>query len=267
MLAGLVRLAVRSYCRFSPLAAGKTQLMFHCQRFVTPHREVVSLNSGGRFNVDLSDNIQRQIYFQGEYEPGITCLIRRTLASGDTFIDIGANTGYYTVVGGLIVGPEGRIHSFEPIPGLFQDLEENSHLNSLSNVDLNQTALQDVEGEVEIHLPAPGNNGSGSAIKRPHHSGGSIRCAASTLDRYLEEKGIGRIRLIKLDIEGAELSALHGMRAVLSMTPAPEIIIEIIPELLEGAGQTDGELYQYLGSLGYESSPIDSWNVHFTKPS
>ena len=138
LVRGMVRALVRHYCRRIPVRQGKTKLMFHCRRLVTPYVGETLLDFGGKFQVDLTDNIQRQIYFQGHYEPEITDLIKRTLKPGDTFVDIGANTGYYTVLASLLVGSEGTVHSFEPIPYIFSEMQANVSLNSLSNVFLNQ---------------------------------------------------------------------------------------------------------------------------------
>jgi len=261
----LVRALVRQYCRRIPLQQGKIQLMFHCHPFVTPHIEEVPLDFGGKFRVDLTDNIQRQIYFLGHYEPKITELIRRTLAPGDTFIDVGANTGYYTVLAGLLVGSQGAVHSFEPIPDIFSAMQSNVSLNSLNNVYLNQVALYEDETEVEVFLPAAGNMGSGSVVKQPYHPGPTVRSPATSLDRYVRQARIERIRLIKMDIEGGEIAALKGMREVLSSPSGPDLICEAIPHLLAGAGHTVAELVQFLDSFGYHAREIDIWNLHFTR--
>ena len=215
--------------------------------------------------MDLTDNIQRQIYFQGHYELEITDLIKRTLKPGDTFVDIGANTGYYTVLASLLVGARGAVHSFEPIPYIFSEMQSNVSLNSLSNVFLNQVALCEDEIEVDIFLPVEGNIGSGSLVKQNHLPGTSIRVSATSLDRYVSQAGIERIRLIKMDIEGGEIAALKGMGEVLSSSSAPDVICEAVPELLAAAGQTTADLTQTMESHGYRSREIDRWNLLFTR--
>ena len=265
LVRSLVRALVRQYCRRIPVQQGKIKLMFHCHHLVTPYIEEAPLDFGGKFRVDLTDNIQRQIYFLGHYEPKITELIRRTLAPGDTFIDIGANTGYYTVLAGLLVGSQGVVHSFEPIPYIFSAMQSNVSLNSLNNVYLNQVALYEDETEVEMFLPGAGNLGCGSMVKQPHHPGLSIRCPATSLDRYVKRVGIEHIRLIKMDIEGGEFSALKGMKEVLSNPSGPDLICEAIPDLLTGAGHTTADLVQLLESFGYHAHKIDGWNLHFTR--
>jgi len=265
LVRSMVRALVRQYCRRIPLRQGKIKLMFHCRRLVTPYTEETPLDFGGKFRVDLTDNIQRQIYFQGHYEPEITDLIKETLTPGDTFIDIGANTGYYTVLASLLVGSEGAVHSFEPIPFIFSEMQSNVSLNSLSNVFLNQIALCEDEAEVDVFLPLEGNIGSGSLVKQGHLPGTSIRSAATSFDRYSREAGIGQIRLIKMDIEGGEIAALKGMKEALSGPSTPDVICEAVPELLAAAGHTTADLTQIMESYGYRSREIDRWNLLFTR--
>lgn len=261
----LARILVREYCRRVPILPGRTKLMFHCRRFVSPYTEETPLRSGGKFRVDLTDNIQRQIYFQGYYEPEITDFIMRTLRPGDIFIDIGANTGYFTVLASLLVGDQGAVHSFEPIPQVFSEMEFNASLNSLDNVYLNQIALCEDASEVDIFLPVEGNIGSGSLVKQHHLPGTSIRVEATSLNQYVSQIGIERIRLIKMDIEGGEISALNGMGDVLSSSCAPDVICESVPELLAAAGKTTADLAHIMQTYGYRSIEIDRWNLLFTQ--
>lgn len=255
------------YCRVIPVEKGKGRLMVKTRRLVTPYKAVSSLPQGGKIKTDLSDHVQRHIYFLGYYERRITDLVIQTLGSGDTFVDVGANVGYYTVIAGVLVGSGGGVHSFEPIPAIYEALQENVTLNGLDNVRLNRAALFEKEEELEIYLPGEANNGWGSMVKRPspYHPGPAVRCPALSLDNYLRQAGIDDIRLIKLDIEGAELFALRGMQGVLSSAKPPDLICEADPELLEEAGHTPTDVIQFMESFGYQTRKIDRSNLHFTK--
>ena len=239
--------------------------MFHCHRLVTPYHRTVQLNCGALFHVNLTDNIQRQIYFQGEYEPEVTHLMRTILSEGDTFIDIGANVGYHTVLAKELVGSSGSVHSFEPLPKLYSELNRNVQLNSYTNVFLNQIALHREKANINIYLPGTGNNGTGSIFERDHHTGGSLSCPAISLDMYLRSRYVKNLRLIKIDIEGGEIYALEGMSTLLNRTPAPNLILEVIPELQKNTSNSRKSIYSILGSFGYQNSPIDKSNVYFYK--
>jgi len=219
-------------------------------------------------SVDLSDHIQRQIYFLGHYERKITDLVFRTIKPGDTFLDIGANVGYYSILAGHLVGPTGSVHSFEPIPWIFSELEGNVTLNSLNNVHLNQIAVSDTPGPLTIHLPGPGNSGLGSSIQRPppYHSGQTVECEAERLDNYLKENDVQNIKLIKMDIEGAEFLAMRGMTETFSRTPAPNVICEADEDLLGNPGFSVGDLARFMTDFGYQVENFDRWHLFFHKP-
>lgn len=277
-----IRAVVRQYCRRSPIPKGKGRLMVATRRLAAPHREVVSLPGGTRMLVDLSDHVQRIIYFLGCYEAGVTHLITRTLRPGDTFIDIGANVGYYTVIAGALVGPTGTVHSFEPIQEIFAALQANVALNSLHNVQTNRTAVSDKEGDLELYRAAAGNNGTGSIIQRPASPGPLIRCPAVTLDAYMRREGDQPIRLVKMDIEGAEIFALRGMAGLLASPHGPDLICEVVPHLIQATGHTPEELSRFVESFGYRtrqitdhglvewrargsSRPAGGWNLYFSQ--
>ena len=264
MIKNAIRTLVRHYCQFVPIAFGKTQLMFHCKDIVTPYTANITLPCGYLFKIDLSDNLQRQIYFKGIYEPNVTKLLEQTLNRGDIFIDIGANIGYFSVIASHIIGPTGEVHSFEPIPEIFESLKYNVTINSISNIYLNQTAIHKIETSLPLYLPADGNNGSGSLIRHPHLPGQSIMCPAKPLDDYISATGLKSVNLIKIDIEGNELNALKGMERLLSSHQPPKIICEGIPELIVGSGQTLNQLFEYLESLDYFGTSIDCPNILFS---
>ena len=243
--------------------------MMKSRHLVVPFKTKVSLRGGGRIFVDISDHIQRQIYFLGHYEARITDLLSRLLIPGSTFIDVGANVGYHTIVSGLLVGPTGSVHSFEPVPKIFAALETNVALNNLPHVYLNQAAVYSTDGDLEIYLPGEGNSGLGSMVRRPHpyHSGSALLTSAVSLDSYVLTMGIERIRVIKLDIEGAEIFAMRGMESILSSSNAPDLICEADTELLSGAGHSSEDLVQFMERFGYQVGNIDDWHLHFSKES
>ena len=237
------------------------------RHLVTPYRTQVSIPGGGRISVDLTDHIQRQIYFLGHYERNITDLVFRTIKPGDTFLDIGANVGYYSILAGHLVGPTGSVHSFQPIPSIFSALEDNVALNRLHNVHLNRLALHDSSGKLELHLPDPRNSGLGSSIQRPrpYHTGQTVECESERLDNYLRGNNVQNIKLIKMDIEGAELLAMQGMTETFSRSPAPNVICEADEDLLSNPGFSAEDLVRFMTNFGYHVENFDRWHLLFHK--
>src|SRR6185312_2755012 len=110
----------------------------------------VAIN-GLRLRVDLRDEgVGRPIFVDREYEPAETAFLRGSLRPGMTFIDIGANIGYFTTLAGGLVGSGGKVISFEPDPHNFDLLGRNTAANGIRNAETLNFALG--EGEAEMLL-------------------------------------------------------------------------------------------------------------------
>jgi FkbM family methyltransferase len=275
----VLRVLVKEYCRWFPFSKGKRKIISITLDWMGQYSTVVSVSSGARFHVDISDHIQRTLYFFGIYEPAVTTLIQSLLHPGDTFLDVGAHVGYYTILAGLRVGPCGHVHSFEPMPHIFRLLAQNVTLNQLSNVTFNELAVSDKDNMLRMYLPGSHNSGIGSMVHRPGSSGETIDCLAQRLDTYWEHHGTGPVTLIKLDIEGGEFFALQGMPRLLSHRPAPDLICEASPSLAERCGYCMEEMLDFVRSFGYRTYEItphglvelersdfrDDKNLYFTR--
>jgi FkbM family methyltransferase len=208
------------------------------------------LPDGSLVECDLRDHVQRQMFFQGTYEPVDAYLFTRLATTGSTVIDAGANVGQYTLLASTCVGPQGQVHSFEPIPATFDRLRRHVQRNGIGNVRLEQAALWDEPGELELGLAAdlPGNCGSYSVGQ----TGGAVRCRAMRLDDYLAQQGVGRVDLVKMDIEGAEPRALRGMNATLGRD-RPMLMLEANREACARLGDGLAELWSLLAGFGYRA--------------
>ena len=99
-----------------------------------------------RYACDLRDGIAREVFFTHGYAPQETALVRALLRPGHTFVDVGANWGYFTLLGAHLVGPHGRVVAFEPDPRLFRTLAWNLRANALSRVRALPLAAADRAG-------------------------------------------------------------------------------------------------------------------------
>ena len=141
----------------------------------------------------------------GEFSPGEAALFRQLIGPGAIVVEVGANIGAHTVELSRLVGPAGMVIAFEPQRVVFQTLCANLALNSCANVHAFQLAIGAAPGDILVpHLPPdqPANFGGLSLIGAQEGE----RVALRTLD----ELGCGHCELIKLDLEGMEVEALHG---------------------------------------------------------
>ncbi len=134
---------------------GKTRLL----NIICP-REGIRRRKLFGYDVELSlvDHIQRNVYL-GTYEPHDSSLVRNYLKPGMTVMDIGANIGYYSLMASQIIGPAGRVFSFEPNPELGRNLEQTIRDNHITNITFEKAGVSDQAGWADLFVPkATGNN-------------------------------------------------------------------------------------------------------------
>jgi FkbM family methyltransferase len=172
----------------------------------------VRLGNGMKIKVHAGDHVGAEIIRKGYYEPEIVRLFERYLKPGMTFVDIGAHVGQYTLIASNLVGPSGQVHSFEPDPQTYAWLDSNITRNKLTNVTTNQAVLSDVPGKLEFFLSQVGDVGSNSLRPPNNFSGHTVEVRCLTIDGYLADRGVEKVDLLKIDVEGAEGPALTGGR-------------------------------------------------------
>jgi FkbM family methyltransferase len=175
------------------------------------------------------------------------------LRKGDVAIDAGANIGYLTMLFSDLVGPHGHVHAFEPVPDTFSLLTGNlRRFPYYRNVFLNCAALGDKDQRTKIFLP---NSDHGQAAL-VYHRDGSWRNARVTpidiqmmrLDQYAQR--LGRIDLLKCDVEGAELLVLRGAQSSLRRFH-PKIYMELDERWTRSFGWTPTDILRFLRGIGY----------------
>lgn len=215
---------------------------------------VINFDEGIRILLDLDDWIDYQIYCTGFYmiEVVHSKYFRRSIQDGFIFIDVGANKGYYTLQAANRVGLQGQVHAFEPVTNTFSHLQTNVALNDFTNVISNQTIVHDHSGELEIFIAEENNTGESSIQKPANFSGRSEIIPCITLDEYIIENNINKVDLIKIDVEGSELSVLKGMQNILKREKEGlQLLIEVNESHLLSNGTCSCEIYEYLRLFGF----------------
>lgn len=213
--------------------------------------------------LQLSEHMQRRIFWMGYYSESIACLLNNMLKPGMTVLDVGANVGEITLLAGKRVGAQGKVFAFEPIDAIARQLTRHVQMNHLNHVSVEQCALGDVINDDMPIYSSCGqeiddeNNGLGSLYGGDEGAVALQRIRMTTMDMWLEARpAIQRIDLIKIDIEGAELACLHGARQALKRFK-PNIIVEIQDFSAARAGYRPADILDFLSDLGYAFHRID----------
>ena len=195
----------------------------------------------------------------GSWEAAETAQFLRTVKPGDTFVDAGANVGYYTIIGSRLVGAKGKVYAFEPEPQSFEMLQRNVRLNGLTNVVLEQKALSDRKGVIKLFI-ADQNKGDHRIYQPEGETRPSMDIEAVRLDEYFKGQG-RRVDVLKMDTQGAEGLILEGMAGLLEgRTEGPTIFMEFWPHALKQMGTDPGTLVKMLHSHHYRFYDVKNSN-------
>ena len=201
---------------------------------------VVRMKRGFELELDERDPLQRHMASEREYEPEVSWIYPYLLRTGDVMIDGGAHIGYLTLLGSSCVGTTGSVHSFEPVAGTHAALAANVARNNATNVRLNRIALGPAAGTLDLELPIDPQGDAilawgATAIQAGR--GAIERVPLTTLDAYADAAKLRSIRVLKLDLEGAELGALQGARGLLRRKGVDHLVVELNTYLLDLAGE------------------------------
>ncbi|MER9120477.1 FkbM family methyltransferase [Mesorhizobium sp. M0954] len=209
----------------------------------------VQVRGVGVFNVRAkSDDIYHVLPTR---ERAVFDAIRSILRPGDTFVDAGANIGFYTILGANLVGSRGAVTAVEMMPDTAARLRHHIAINGLGNVKVIEKALSNSAGDlVAAHVTA-GKFGQATIIERAE--GRTVEVETTTLDLLLKDSSM--ISLLKMDLEGAERIALKGGDEVLQRVKA--VIFEYL--------SYETEVADFLKDRGFSVRNLDGRNSIATR--
>jgi FkbM family methyltransferase len=187
------------------------------------------------------------VFAYGFCEPSARAM-QSLLRPGDTVIDGGANIGLFTLLAATLVGAGGRVIACEPSPTTMELLRANLDENRLDWVQLREVALAETNGRLSMRVFEAGS-GYSSFAPLSAKAGTDVDVEVTTLDE-LAASVAGRVGLVKLDVEGAELRALRGATGLLAGS-RPDFIIELEPEHLARQGCSVAEVQDLFDDAGY----------------
>lgn len=230
--------------RKTPGFRGKWRFQQAWERTLTPHHRLARLPDGSVVDVDMQIPYERNVWLQSEEWNELRYLQYR-LRPNETFVDVGANIGIWTLMAASAVEDGGKVFSFEPNPATFQKLNANIARNGKTKVVTpHQRAVSSANGTVSFSCA---NEHNKSAIADPG-DGNVITVPAVSLDSTL--LGVP-INGMKLDTEGHELASLEGAKQILQNS-SPWLIIEFNATLLSSPVLRDWPVYRFLASLRYK---------------
>ena len=203
------------------------------------------LRTGSHIYLFARDRMHRHIYFYGDYEESTTRFFHRIARPGWTVLDVGANAGYFSLLANDLGGPSSSIHAFEPNPQLLQILEKSA--SGHRSIHVVPVACGERPGSGKLRL-SPDVTNTGLSTIRSDVIDGPVDIVAVpiiTLDQHCEHNGLAP-DLIKIDVEGYELSVLLGAAQLLKAGVPAYIVCEFAPGRSETAA-----LLETMAGFGY----------------
>jgi FkbM family methyltransferase len=218
---------------------------------LNPFRSTITINDlplGLKLQAYKRDAVGRGLYRRKIHEPALTNLLLSRFATPAqrTFIDVGANIGYFSCLLSKLAGPSGTVLAVEPEPKNFQLLEHNLRMNRLENVVVHRCALGASDGTAMLGLYKPSNRGRHSIVDANPKSAIEVRVRA--LDELVKSSTshVSSWSLLKVDVEGYEGLMMEGAKETISRTET--LVMEFSPELLKKTGVDPASMLQTLSS-------------------
>jgi FkbM family methyltransferase len=238
--------------------------------YLGDHLALVATRWGAKMAVDTRDSLLAPwLLLDGLWESHVTGWLQQTLNLGDVFVDVGANIGYFTLLGGQLVGKDGRVVAVEAHPGLVEVLRRNVISNGMRDrVTIWPRAAWSTQTTLAFHLRThyAANSSVGTVGQLGLSELGDteevVEVEGVPLDDLLEP--LPRVDVLKIDVEGAEVHAFTGLAKTLGANPQLTVMFEWAPEQLGQVGDAPEALIDLLAGhhlrfrlLEEDLAPID----------
>jgi FkbM family methyltransferase len=182
---------------------------------------------------------------------------RAEVRPGDVILDVGANVGAYSVLFGRWAGEHGRVFAFEPEPRAFAGLTCHLELNGMAGY-VRAVCAAVTDGSVDcVRLATAPSSGLARVTAKDAEVPDAIEVAATSIDLFCEENGLSP-RVIKIDVEGAELQALRGARRTIAARGASLVLfVEMHPAIWASSGLSADDLAGEIAAQGLVPERLD----------
>lgn len=190
------------------------------------------------------------------WEADVSRFLRAVLRPGDGFVDVGAHVGWFAVLAATLMGADGRVQAVEADPANFARLRRNLALNGLDRVRATCAVAAEQAGRRRFWFNADNEGGNalwdpGLLDNNPLSRAGprAEELEAVTLDALLAD--FGPVRVLKIDVEGAEPLVLSGASRLLREAPPDHVICELHDFGLRAVGWDQHRLRGLMADHGY----------------
>jgi FkbM family methyltransferase len=205
-----------------------------------------------------NEDVGRKIWLTGKFEAAETAFFASKIKAGDVCFDVGGNVGYMAMLFALYA-KEGAVHVFEPIPLNASLVTTNTRLNGFKNVVVNNVAVSNAEGTVVFNVSADSayssmiDTGRKKALEQ-------IVVPTVTLDKYVAKNAIGRVDVLKVDVEGAEPLVIDGATGLLAdASKRPRLVLlELFDVNLKPFDSTVLKLVEKMRGFGYRAVTLSN---------
>ena len=214
-----------------------------------------------RLRVHRAHHIGGTIYWHGAHSLNELALVRRRMGPGKVFVDGGAHLGHFSIVA---AARGARVLAVEPVEAVRRQLETNLGANALDDVIVSPYALHEEATTLPLFVdPRHPDDPVATSFPAYGRTERLVDVQTQTLDRLVEQHGLHRVDMVKLDLEGAELFALKGAARLIERD-RPELILELSGLLFEKAGYTADDLLDFLDERGYRVGLITDYPLDMT---
>ena len=215
-----------------------------------------------------TDSVLSELIYFGNFEEEELTFFSNYIKKDWVIFDVGANIGLHSLYASKLVGPNGRVISFEPVRKTYERLEENIERNDVDNVDTYNIALSDETGVAAITTSLDGFDAWNSIAGNQKFIGDRFteeRIVTQTMDGFISEHCPDvRIDFIKIDTEGWELNVLKGGAQYLKDN-SPVLMVEYAMNVLENFDRKLEDIFDLLTSYGYFLYRYNHKNDTFSK--
>lgn len=192
----------------------------------------------------------------GKYELPLQEALASHLKPGGVFYDIGANIGFFSIIGAKLVGTTGKVYAFEPAPDNAAKIRHNARLNNFSQITVIEKAVSGSMGEGQFLLTENIGGHTLASADRPPDVRGSMTVDLVSIDELIARGELTPPTLVKIDVEGAELDVLQGMKQTLAQYQ-PLVVYEIDAKQEEAFKRKQQAVADFWQSQSYQIQPLE----------